>query len=80
MLCALHPSCDVMWDNARVTVRTRPTPNYVPRKERRYHVKNKFAGNEPTKIEVAVHKDIDNKQHLLFRYVSTRKTTDFTCV
>ena len=28
-----------MRDNARVTVRTRPAPTYVPRKERRYHVK-----------------------------------------
>ena len=25
MLCALHPSCDVILDNARITVRTRPT-------------------------------------------------------
>ena len=40
MLCVLHPSCDVMRDGARMTVRSRPTSKHVPRKERRYHVKS----------------------------------------
>ena len=45
MLCVLHPSCDVMLDGARMTVRSRPTSKHVPRKERRYHVKTKEPAN-----------------------------------
>ena len=33
-------------DDARITVRTRPTPTYVPRTERRYHVKSAFVGEK----------------------------------
>ena len=40
-----------MRDGARMTVRSRPTSKHVPRKERRYHVKNSdqeiFRGNTP---------------------------------